>query len=184
MICKYVITGGPSSGKTTTINELKKRDFIVVEESARDIIEADKKQGKNIERTSENMDNRQTRILNLQLKRESIVEEKAEEFGYESIFLDRSVVDGIAYYHLVGLPPSKRLLEDSRKEKTNYCVIFFLEMLPYVKDDIREDEKTAEKIAQLLYETYEKLGYKIIKVPVMPLQERVKFILKHITNLN
>jgi predicted ATPase len=178
MICKYVLTGGPSSGKTTTILELRKKGFLIVEESARQVIEKQKAAGENIERTAENTDARQTKILELQLKKERETEEKALKENKDIIFLDRGIPDGIAYYHLVGIEPNTKVLEESKKEKTNYCTIFFLEMLPYQKDEIRETKEVADKAHRLVYEAYKNLGYKVIKVPVMSVEERVKFIQK------
>jgi predicted ATPase len=43
-----------------------------------------------------------------------------------------------------------------------------------------EDEKIASKLEGLLKESYRMLGYEIIVVPLMSVNKRVDFILKHI----
>lgn len=54
-------------------------------------------------------------------------------------------------------------------------------MLPYKKDYARkESKKDALKIHKLIKQTYGELGYEIIRIPVMPVKERVKIILKNI----
>ena len=44
-----------------------------------------------------------------------------------------------------------------------------------------EDEETAERISKLIFETYTKLGYQLIEVPVMKtIEEKAKFILSRL----
>ena len=64
-----------------------------------------------------------------------------------------------------------------------YTKVFFLEQLPFYKKDThrKEDKETATKIHNLIYETYKKLGYEIINVPITDSPEkRIEFIIKKI----
>ncbi len=45
----YVITGGPSSGKTTTVNLLKERGYITTFEHARHYLDTQRLKGKTID---------------------------------------------------------------------------------------------------------------------------------------
>jgi len=160
MLKKYVITGGPSTGKTTVLKELEK-EFKVFHEAAREIL--------SLNEFSEKI---QHEIVKKQLEHLR----EAEELD-EIVFFDRCVVDSLAYYQYHGFEIPLDVLEESRKENTDYDLVFFLDFVPYVNDEIRkEDEKEAKKAHNLIYNSYKKLGYKIIRVPLMSVQERVNFI--------
>ena len=53
----YVITGGPSSGKTTTVNLLKERGYITTIEHARHYLDTQRLKGKTIEEVRKNRKN-------------------------------------------------------------------------------------------------------------------------------
>jgi predicted ATPase len=71
---------------------------------------------------------------------------------------------------------SEPVIRQAKKRK--YQGIFFLDRLPYKKDYARiENIKTADKLEKLLRKTYKNLGYNVIRVPVKPIDERIRFIL-------
>ncbi len=93
-------------------------------------------------------------------------------------FLDRGVPDSIAYYKNSGKNTDSII---AACQKRRYKGIFFLEPLPYRKDYARiEDKKTTQTLSNLIYEAYIKLDYKVTRVPVMTVGERVQFILNKI----
>ena len=169
---KFVITGGPCSGKTTTIKALSS-EFYIIDESAREIIEQEIKQGKL--RGRFDVKERQLKILRLQLQRE-----KEAEKQNKNILLDRGIPDSIAYFKLFNENVLEELLKQSKKEKTKYEKIFLLDLLPFKKEKVREqneeNEEIATKIHNLIFETYKELGYNVITVPVLPIKDRIKFI--------
>ncbi|MFA6022862.1 MAG: ATP-binding protein [Candidatus Pacearchaeota archaeon] len=174
MVEKYVITGGPSSGKTTTIEILKKRGYKVVEEAARKIIENEKKKGREIVTFDGNVSKFQIMILKLQLKNEK----KFDKFDGK-IFLDRGMPDGLVYYELTNTSLDKEIVEESKKTKRDYKKVFLLEMVPYKIDQVRKEPvKIAKKLHKMLKKVYVDLGYQVIKVPVMEPEKRVEFILE------
>ncbi len=61
----YVITGGPSSGKTTTVNLLKDRGYITTFEHARHYINTQRLQGKTIEEIKKHQREFQMGILDM-----------------------------------------------------------------------------------------------------------------------
>ena len=84
---KYIITGGPGTGKTSIINELSKRGFYCVKENARDII------------SSRNDD---LNLLNSYTDYENkIAELRTKSYiktpNNQICFFDRSVFDCLAY---------------------------------------------------------------------------------------
>mgnify|MGYP001577015758 CR=1 FL=1 len=177
---KYVITGGPGTGKSTTIKALSK-EFLTAREAARIVIEQEiKKKGK-AHTWKGDVNERQQKILELQIRLEKEAVEKAERLGKDVIFMDRGIPDGTIYYKISKTPLPKNLLDESRKERAKYEKIFILEPIKYEKDYIRMEPKyVAEKMQELIKKTYKGLNYKTIKVPAMHVKERIKFIKKFV----
>ena len=169
----YVITGGPSSGKTTTVNLLKERGYITTFEHARHYLDTQRLKGKTIEEARKNQIEFQLGVLDMQIEQENQISPDV------LVFLDRAVPDALAYYRFLNLPEDKKLTEALRT--VSYKKIFILDCLPLVKDYARtEDGAAQKKIHGLLIEVYESLGFPIIQVPVLQPEERVDFILKNI----
>jgi len=170
---RFVLTGGPSVGKTSVIEELAARGYAVVRETARDVIEEQKA------RDSEVLPWRdkpafQRRVLQIQLDREAAV-------SGSPVFLDRGVPDGIAYLLLDDLPVFPALLESARGR---YTGVFLLEPpVPYRQDAVRfEDEETAQRIHDLVIRTYRDLGYTTVTVPPRSVAERASLVLDLVAN--
>lgn len=169
----YVITGGPSSGKTTTVDLLASRGYKTTIEHARHYIETMRVEGKTVEEIRKNQALFQRGVLDMQIAQES------ELSPDETVFLDRAIPDALAYYRFLGLPEDEKIREAMRK--ASYKKVFILDPLPLVQDSIRtEDEMAQKQIHALLKETYESLPSPVIQVPVLPPDERVDFILKNL----
>ena len=107
------------------------------------------------------------------------IEQEASLSPADMIFLDRAIPDALAYYRFLSLTPDEKLLNALRK--VYYKKIFILDILPLVQDYARtEDEAAQKKIHKLLTEVYESLPFPVVHVPVLPPEERVDFILKHL----
>ena len=165
----YVITGGPSSGKTKVIEYLASLGYATVPEIARILIDNEQNEERTIEEIRVDEAEFQRKILQIKIEIE-------DKISPEQItFFDRGIPDSIAYYQIAGLNPAS-VIKEAKKRK--YRGIFFLERLPYKKDYARiEDKKTVRELNKLLYEAYRNLEYKVVRVPVKPVEERVNFIL-------
>lgn len=162
---KIVITGGPSSGKTSLIRELERRRLATVPEAATILI----KEGRF--HPLKDPLSFQREVLKLQLK----LEGEAERRGAPVLFCDRGVYDGIAYLRFYNLPPELIPFPKGRR----YDLVFYLEQLPYVKDEVRfETPEEAARIARLIKAVYEELGYDPIPVPPLPIEERADLVVK------
>lgn len=169
----YVITGGPGSGKTTTVNILSKRGYKTTIEHARHYLDTQRIRGKTVEEVRKNRAEFQLGVLDMQ------IEQEASLSPADMIFLDRAIPDALAYYRFLSLTPDEKLLNALRK--VFYKKIFILDILPLVQDYARtEDEAAQKKIHKLLTEVYESLPFPVVHVPVLPPEERVDFILKHL----
>lgn len=170
---KYVLTGGPASGKTSVINELKKRGFSVIDEVARKVI--DERKHLMINETEKII--RQEIIFQRQLD----IEKEFENINL--LFLDRGVIDNLAYcYHLLeNVPKSISSFNFSNR----YDGIFVLDRLPFEQDGLRveKDDEEADKMHRTIINTYKKNGYELTFVPIIPIKERADFILNNLDEL-
>ena len=165
----YVLTGGPCAGKTTTISELSKRGYPVVAEPARLIIEEKLTAGETIDQivTNENW-------LPSVIERSLDLHTAAPDS--ETVFFDRGIADSIAYYRL-----NMRELDQESKamiDSVKYKKVFLLDLVDFQNDEARSESiEEARTLHILISDAYESLGYEIVRVPVMPVSERVDYIL-------
>ena len=169
----YVVTGGPSSGKTTTVNMLNKLGYRTTIEHARHYIDLQRVTGRTVSEMRANQVEFQRGVLEMQL------EQEAELDPQDMVFLDRALPDSLAYYRFLGLEPDARLLQ--ALQKVSYRKIFILDLLPLAPDYARtEDIPAQRRIHELLTEVYASLEVPVKAVPVLPPQERTEFILDHL----
>lgn len=168
----YVITGGPSSGKTTTVDLLKKEGYKTTIEHARHYIDTQLVAGKTTEEIRANQIDFQSKVFAMQIEQEKQLPPD------EVIFLDRAIPDALAYYRFLNIEPGKDLW-DALKH-VSYKKVFILDPLPLTKDYARtEDAADQKRIHELIAEIYESLPFPVVHVPVLPPTERVDFILEH-----
>lgn len=169
----YVVTGGPSTGKTTVINLLHNRGYQTAIEHARHYIDTQKSKGKSVEEIRQNKRKFQLGVLDMQIEQENSLSPE------DIVFLDRAIPDALAYYQFLELDFDKELIE--AMNNVSYKKIFILDRLPLVNDYARTEDKTAqEKIHAFITKVYESLPFPVIHVPVLSPKERVGFILKNL----
>ncbi len=170
----YVITGGPSTGKSTTQQELAKLGYATVDEAARLVI--DDAVAKNVAVTDLREDEKQFQDIVVRYR----VELEAKAPPNDIVFLDRGMQDSLAYYRYYQFtiePWAMELIEQIR-----YGKIFLLEPLGVFKRDYARTEPLDfnDYISDLLYDAYTEYGMKPIRVPAMSVEDRVQFILEAI----
>lgn len=169
---RYVIAGGPGIGKTTTIAELKRRGYPIIDETSRQVIDESLRANSDL-----------VPWLRLEEFQKEVSERQAEKeakpLETDFVFMDRSIIDGHAYciYGNVKVPD----IIESFSKKIHYDKVFILDPLPYATDKHRhEDPIKAQKIHHEIIKSYIHFGYEPIFVPVMPIEERVDWILEKI----
>ena len=170
----YVITGGPSSGKTTTIGLLSKLGYKTTIEHARHYIDTQLVKGRTVEEVRKNQIEFQLSVLNMQIEQEAMLSPD------EIVFLDRAIPDALAYYKFLGLPLNEKLV--NAVNQASYKKVFILELLPLVNDYARpEDGEEQKRIHELIIQIYASLPFPVVKVPASSARERVDFILSHLS---
>lgn len=168
----HVITGAPCSGKTAVICELERRGYPVVHEAARAYIHEELQKGKTMAQIKGDILAFERHILYQKIEIEQSLSKDA------TVFLDRAIPDSIGYYLLEGLNPDDPI---QKSGLWRYKNIFFFERITFEIDTVRsEDDEIAAALDGLLKKSYQMLGYEIISVPLMAVEDRVDFILKHL----
>lgn len=169
----YVLTGGPGSGKTTTIELIGARGFKTTIEHARHYIQTQMQKGRTVEEVRRNQEDFQMGVLDMQIEQEAMLSPQ------DTVFLDRALPDALAYYYFLNLLPNERI--KTAVKIYRYKKIFILNLLPLVQDYARrEDDEAQKKIHSLIIKVYNDLNFPIIYVPVLPPNERVEFIMKNL----
>jgi len=169
----HVITGASSSGKTTLINLMKDRGIKTSPERARQYIESELAKGRSLDEMHKDM-----AVFNMAIMAFTLNEERKLPPG-DTIFLDRGVPDTLSYCRIVGVNPNECLPVCFHLQ---YASVIILDRLPFHHDGVRyEDDEIAEFLHQWSQKDYIALGYNPIKVPVMPVEERLSFILGKLT---
>ncbi|HSX40089.1 MAG TPA: ATP-binding protein [Candidatus Saccharimonadales bacterium] len=169
----YVITGGPCSGKTTVVEILKKKGYKTATEIGRHYIASRLTSGETIEQINADPAKKQEDIFQLHVRQEATLPEN------EHIFFDRALPDVLAYHDFYDASVPSHMIEAYKNSK--YRMIFYFEQLPMKNDSVRvESDEDAKAIASYIYKRYKALGIPMVTVPVMDIDARVKFVLKHI----
>lgn len=172
---KYVITGGPCTGKSSTIDELKSLGQKTVEEAARSLI----KEGYDPAKDPLTF---QRMVIEKQLSLEARIPEWTPWSRGEDHFLDRGVFDNVVYCTIfeVKVPEILQELISQDKKKQRYTKVFVLDPLPLYKNDAErpESEAKAKEIHAAIVEAYKEIGYKPIHVPVLTPKERAQYIMR------
>jgi predicted ATPase len=169
----YVFTGAPSSGKSTTIDVFKDKNYKTVPEMARVFIDEEIAKGKTLKDIEPDSKKFEEDVLVMKIDAENKLSHN------DTILFDRGMHDTLAYYYLYGWPISDEL--KNACQNAIYKKVFLFEMLDYEKDYARvESEETAKKLHDLFLKVYTDAGYDVLLVPKASVEERVAFIEKHI----
>jgi predicted ATPase len=165
----HVITGAPSCGKTTLINLLADKGFQTAPEGARLYLEREIARGRTIEEIRSNEVALQCGIKDVQLEIERGLQ------ANDLIFLDRAVPDCLAWYRVFGLNPNE-FLRDCFHYR--YASVFILDRLPLQLDGLRYKDDALQGFTDEWHSRdYSALGYGIVRVPVLPPEERLALVL-------
>ena len=181
---RIVITGGPSTGKTSLINALEEKGHFCFHEVIRLMTLEAKERG--------NLDNLNTnpiatvsdpmafnqKILDARLRQY----QEAETLKESIVFYDRGIPDVLAYMDYFKQSYGKSY--STIAKNNSYDTIFLLPIWKeiYVLDSGRfESFEEAEAVHEHLYKTYSDfLGYDVVEVPPASVANRIEFILNHL----
>ena len=166
---KYIITGAPGTGKTSIINELKKRTFNCIDEYARKVISKTRHTHSEII-ACENI------IANMR------TQEYLNSPKDRLCFFDRSALDCVAYLKINNLDPTSEIHKNIKICNFNTTVFYtpIWERIYKNDNERKENIKQARKIEAFILETYRAYGYKLVQIPKLTITERADFIISKI----
>ncbi len=168
----HVVSGAQSCGKTTLIERLASLGFETAPEGARRFLEEEMARGRPADEIRDNLDACQRGIVDTQLRIESALRPA------DSVFLDTALPNCLAWWRLCGLDPNEILPMCFRHR---YASVFILERLPVELDGLRpKGDAAATFVDEWLRRDYGALGYGVVTVPALPLDERVAFVLERL----
>lgn len=187
---KYVLTGSVCVGKTTLIESLAKLGHATFPEFSRAIINEELKKENGILPWN-NPAVFQEMYAKKQVEEENAIEKYLEQthvLHKDHIFMDRCIMDAIAFSQFPQVPIPKEVDEHIQKLRASdqdYDLIFLLEPLEQYENDPGRVLKHQESliIQGLIEKSYKEYGYSLIPVPFMSPEERVSFILQKIQEL-
>ena len=170
----FVITGGPGSGKTTLVEALEKVGYRRSIEAGRVVIQRQLSIGGNALPWGDRI-----QFAELMLAQEIRSYEDAL-LATVPVFFDRGVPDVLGYLRLIGAvvpEPMKKAAAEYRYSRRAFIA-------PPWTEIFRQDEERKQNFAEAVrtYEamvtTYSELGYELVEIPTMHVEERVSFVLK------
>lgn len=175
----YVITGGPGSGKTTVLVELARRGNICVPEDARAVIQEQIAVGGRAVPWAD-----APAFAELLMQRSvSTWNRFAAVLPTAPIYFDRGVGDAFTCADLIGYTLSGNLCEQAMRCRYREPV-FVAPWWPeiYMTDEERrQSREEAEHTEHAVVKTYTELGYRIVRLALVSVNERADFILRHST---
>ncbi len=170
---KIVITGGPGTGKSSIVNELKKRGHICFDEISRQVtLEARKKGIEQLFLTEPLL------FSELLLKGRLKQFMEADLHGGQTIFLDRGLPDILAYMDYFNSNYPIEFVETCQNNR--YDKVFVLAPWKdiFVSDTVRyENFDQAELIHKHLLNSYKNFDYNLVDVPFESIEKRTDFVL-------
>ncbi len=150
---------------------MAQRGFYVIQEAARAYIDGQLASGRTLKEIKADIVSFERHILYEKVHTENRL------LKSRTVFLDRAVPDSIAYYQIEGLDTREPL---SHCRKVRYKKIFLFDRLNFERDAVRsENQALATKIEKTLEKSYRDLGYSVIRIPVVPITQRIELVLKH-----
>ena len=168
----FILTGGPGSGKTTLLDALERAGFDRTSDAARGIIQ---------DQTAIDGPAQQSRdpmlfaelILSWEIR-----SYRAAETLEGIVLFDRGIPDLVGYYSLFNIPLPEHVMKAVETFRYNRRVLV-APPWPEIFTQDRERTQTldwARRCHQVLIETYPKLGYELVELPRVSVEERVQFV--------
>lgn len=173
----FILTGGPGSGKTTTLLAIERLGFAHSPEVARQIIQEQvRDQGDALPWAN------REHYTSLMLERSIESYRQYELIGYPT-FADRGIPDTLAYARLVQLPEQGAIREAC--DQFRYADRVFIappwREIYEIDEQRKQDFQEAEHTYEVLARTYKDCNYDLVELPKATPQERATFILAEIS---
>lgn len=172
----FVVTGGPGSGKSSLIEALIWRGYCGMPEAGRAIIQDQVRIGGSALPWAD-----RAAFAELMLSWELRSWHEAAAMT-DIVIMDRGIPDVIGYLTLCGLPVPAHVEAAAKLCPYNRRVF----LAPYWEDiftqdtERKQDRSEAEATGRIMAETYTRLGYRIIELPLAGIEARADFVAENL----
>jgi len=176
MAREFILTGAPGAGKTLILRQLEADGIDIVEEAATDVIALEQGLGNAEPHLRPAFIDAIARLQVQRLNRPASGEVRVS---------DRSLVCTLALAEYLGHPVPQMLNEaigeliaSGRFEQR----VLFVELLGFITNTEARRISLADSIRFEAFHVaaYERLGFSLVRVPPLPLRQRVDFVREHI----
>lgn len=172
MNTRIILTGGPGAGKTTALAELARRGHLIRPEAGRDIIREEVRNGG---------DALPWKDATAYAARMLDVSKQDYQTGDSPfpVFFDRGIPDVVGYLRLIGQETAQ-----AAELRENYpyhpTVFLFPPWEAIYENDTERTQDFAEAVrtCDIISDLYRKWGYSCMKIPEVPVTERVDLLLE------
>ena len=177
----YILTGGPGAGKTSLLEEFKRRGYLTVPEVARNIIREQQASGGDATHLG-------NRGMYCDLMLQASIKDYRDRLTIsdQAVFFDRGIPDLYSYSKRFcgGLHPG--VLEAVNQYRYNLQVILFPPWEAIYCHDAERKQDFQEAVAthQALEKGYRECGYQLIHLPKDTVSARVDFILHQLSGVD
>ncbi|MGI8923747.1 MAG: AAA family ATPase [Fimbriimonadales bacterium] len=169
---RFILTGGPGSGKTTALHLLESNGFTCVPEVARRVIQ---------ERINNGLSPRPSEVEFAQEILAADIDQY-DNYRYRGvpIFFDRGIGDALAMLYQCNEIQLATAIECLKKRPYTQKLFFFPPWEQIFVNDEERDQSFAHcvEVSAHLMAWYESLGFSIVPVPLVSALERVSIIIK------
>ena len=175
---RVIITGGPSTGKTSLITNLENSGYNCIHETSREIIQESLASGSDVLPWKDLMKFSE-RVIQ---QRESHYHSAKSKNSKRFTFFDRGIPDVFAYmeYDKIEVPEKFLKLGESLRYHTKIFITPAWKAIFENDNERVEDFCKAEQLQHFIHNTYENLGYEVIIIPKGTIENRIRFILDHL----
>lgn len=170
-----VFTGSPCSGKTSVLHALRAHGFPVRDELARSYFLEELAKGQTLEQICADQLALQRMFVDRGIEGDSQLDPALP------YVLDRGPVDAIAHYMHYGFDYAEVM---KLANVWRYACVFYFEPLKYQQDAVRvETGEAAKHLDGCFVRAYQELGYHVVTVPLLSIEERTDFVARHLNEL-
>lgn len=171
-----VVTGGPGSGKSSLIDAMAQRGFRTMPEAGRAIIRDQIRIGG---KALPWADRELFAELMLGWELRSYQEALASD---ALVLMDRGIPDVVGYLTLCGLPVPAHFETAAKTYPYNKRVFLapYWDAIFTQDTERKQDRQEAEATGMVMAETYGRLGYQIVELPLVGIEQRADFVAENL----